>query len=242
MSNRKPFLTAEWRHLLMLNYVVEPTALEPLVPPGTILDTYQGKAYASLVAFLFLRTRLLGVPIPFHQDFEEVNLRFYVRRFAGGDWRRGVVFIQELVPKLAVALTARLVYNENYESLPMRHALETGPGQAPSSLRYEWEARGRWNGVRAKTAGEPHEPASGSLEEFITEHYWGYARQKDGSCVEYEVEHPRWRVWQASDAGLDCDAASVPGGEQFAPALSGPPASAFVADGSAVTVFQGNRV
>jgi len=242
MSNRKPFLTAEWRHLLMLNYDIEPTALEPLVPPGTTLDTYQGTTYASLVAFLFLRTRLLGVPIPFHQEFEEVNLRFYVRRFAGGDWRRGVVFIKELVPKLAVALTARLVYNENYESLPMRHALDIGPGQAPSSLRYEWEDRGRWNGMRAQTAGEPHQPAPGSLEEFITEHYWGYARQKDGSCVEYEVEHPRWQVWQAIDAGLDCDAASAPGGEQFAPALSRPPASAFVADGSAITVFQGNRL
>lgn len=236
-----PFLTAEWRHLLMLNYPVEREVLEPFVPAGTTLDTYKGRAYVSVVGFLFLKTRLLGVPVPFHQDFEEVNLRFYVRRFAGDDWRRGVVFIKEIVPRPAIALVARVVYNENYVSLPMRHRLEpSAPGQ-PASVEYGWEFNGRWNSIKAGFSDEPAESSPASLEEFITEHYWGYAAQRDGGCVEYQVEHPRWRVWPATNATFDGDVAGHYGA-QFVSALSGPPTSAFVAEGSAVTVFKGQRI
>src|SRR5262245_54368008 len=123
-SESRSFLTAEWRHLLMLNYAVEQDVLQPFVPPGTVLDTYKGVAYVSLVGFLFLKTKVLGMAVPLHQDFEELNLRFYVRRFAGDDWRRGVVFIKEIVPRPAIAMVARLAYNENYIALPMRHRLE----------------------------------------------------------------------------------------------------------------------
>jgi len=240
MNARKPFLTAEWRNLVMLNYAVDPALLEPWVPAGTVLDTFQGKHYVSLVAFQFLRTRLLGVAVPFHQDFEEANLRFYVRRFAGEDWRRGVVFIKELVPKPAVALVARWVYQENYASRPMRHEVQARPDGTPAAVRYEWEEAGRWQGVRATAVGPAREPARGSLEEFITEHYWGYARQKDGTCVEYEVEHPRWRVWPAT-ATFEGHANSLDG-SAFAQVLSAQPASSFIADGSPVTVFQGQRM
>jgi len=235
---RNPFLTAEWRHLVMLNYPVDPSILEPFVPAGTVLDTYKGQAYVSLVAFQFLRTRLLGVPVPFHQDFEEVNLRFYVRRFAQGDWRRGVVFIKELVPRAAVALIARWVYHENYVALPMRHRLETGANGVLTRLEYEWEHQGRWQGLRASLASELFIPASASLEEFITEHYWGYTRQPDGSCIEYQVEHPRWRVWRATSGTLEGDVAPLYG-DSFAAALRVPPASAFIAEGSNVTVHHG---
>jgi len=225
----------------MLNYAVDPKILEPLVPSGTTLDTYKGQAYVSIVTFLFLKTRLLGVPVPFHQDFEEVNLRFYVRRFSGEDWRRGVVFIKEIVPKPAIALVARTVYNENYISLPMRHTLENRTDGALGAVDYGWKFQGRWNSARARTTGDFKEAAPGSQEEFITEHYWGYAAQKDGGCVEYQVEHPRWRVSAVSDVALDCDAGSLYG-EAFAPILGSAPSSAFIADGSAVTVFKGVRI
>lgn len=244
-SNRRaPFLTAEWRHLLMLNYPVERELLEPFVPAGTTLDTYKGRAYVSLVGFLFLKTRLLGVAVPWHQDFEEVNLRFYVRRFAGDDWRRGVVFIKEIVPKAAIALVARLVYNENYVSLPMRHQVPSGASEStdqPSAIEYGWDFKGQWHNLRAEVSGEPAPVAPGSLEEFITEHYWGYAAQRDGGCVEYQVEHPRWRVWPAHSAAFEGNVAALYG-EAFVSALSGAPASAFVAEGSAVTVFKGQRI
>lgn len=225
----------------MLNYPVEREVLEPLVPAGTTLDTYKGKAYVSLVAFLFLKTRLLGVPVPFHQDFEEVNLRFYVRRFSGDDWRRGVVFVKEIVPKPAIAFIARAVYNENYVALPMRHSLQQSDDGSVSQLEYSWELNNRWNSLRGSAAGPMRETAPASLEEFITEHYWGYAAQKDGCCVEYQVEHPRWKVAPVSEAKFDCDLKGLYD-PAFASALSQAPSSAFLAEGSPVTVFKGVRI
>ena len=233
MSGR--FLTAEWRNLAMLNYPVDPGVLEPRVPAGCELDAWNGTTFLSVVGFRFLDTRVLGVPIPFHRDFDEVNLRFYVRRKVEGEWRRGVVFVKELVPRWAIAFVARTVYNERYVSLPMRHR------EGPGSLAYEWCSRGAWEGLGVEFEGEATVPADDAEETFISEHYWGYAAQKDGGCVEYQVEHPRWAVWRARTAELECDVRSLYGAE-FAEPLSAAPTTAFVADGSPVVVRRGRRI
>src|SRR5271155_4390270 len=90
------FLTAQWQHLAMLNYEVDASLLLPFVPAGTEIDRFEGKIFASLVGFRFLKTKLFGfVPVPMYSNFEEVNLRFYVRRQEHNEIRRGVVFIQE---------------------------------------------------------------------------------------------------------------------------------------------------
>ena len=225
----------------MLNYPVDRALLEPCVPIGTALDTYRGQAFVSVVAFEFLRTRVLGVPIPLHQDFLELNLRFYVRRFSGEEWRRGVVFAKEVVPKPAIALLARWIYNEKYVALPMRATFSPDASGAPGTVRYEWEQAGVWNRVEGTSAGPAAEPVPGSLEEFITEHYWGYTAQRDGGTLEYRVDHPRWRVWAATSAGIHGDTAPLYGGP-LAAALSQAPASAFIAEGSPVTVYQGVRI
>ncbi len=228
----------------MLNYPIDASVLEPLAPRGTTVDTYQGVAYVSIVGFLFLQTRVLGVPVPWHRDFEEVNLRFYVRRFSGDDWRRGVVFVREIVPKAVIAAVARTVYNEQYLALPMAHRIDFSGGAdpaLPASVEYRWLVDERWNHVRATTGQAPRESAPGSLEEFITEHYWGYVRQRDGSTVEYEVEHPRWLVAPAETSELACNAAHLYG-ERFAQALTSAPKSAFIATGSNVAVYRGVRL
>lgn len=234
-----PFLTAEWRHLLMLNYDVERELLEPLVPAGTVLDTYKGKAYVSLVGFQFLNTRLKGLPIPFHQDFEEVNLRFYVRRFNGEEWRRGVVFIREIVPMSAIALTARWFYNEPYVALPMDHAVDRT--EQGISLRYGWRLRESLFSMKGIGEGNPTPLVPGSLTEFITEHYWGYNRQRDGTTLEYQVEHPSWQVWTAADAQFSGDATELYG-PAFAQRLRSAPSSAFIAEGSPVVVQGGHPI
>jgi uncharacterized protein YqjF (DUF2071 family) len=87
-----PFLTAEWRDLAMLNYEIDAAVLRPFVPAGTELDAWGGRTFVSVVGFRFLGTRVRGVPVPGHRDFEELNLRFYVRRVADDGPRRGVVF------------------------------------------------------------------------------------------------------------------------------------------------------
>ena len=224
----------------MLNYAIDPAVLRPHVPAGTELDAWNGTNFVSVVGFLFLRTRVLGVPIPFHRNFEEVNLRFYVRRRGPEGWRRGVVFIKEIVPRRAIAAIARVCYDEPYVALPMRHRIESTEG-APAAgalVEYAWRFHGRWNYMGAKISGPPEAIAPGSEAEFITEHYWGYTKRRDGSGSEYQVEHPRWSAWPARDAGLDCDVAGLYG-EQFCETLRQPCRSAFVADGSPVSVRMG---
>ncbi len=172
-----------------------------------------------------------------------MNLRFYVRRRAPEGWRRGVVFIREFVPRKLIAIVARHFYNEPYLALPMRHALELENGRlrGGGSVEYAWRHRGRWNSMRAVTVGVASAPIEGSAEEFITEHYWGYTAQRNGGCVEYKVEHARWNLWQAREAVLDCDVASLYGVE-FVKPLGAPPESAFVADGSPVIVSSGTAL
>jgi len=233
------FLTGAWRSLVMLNWEVDPAILRPYVPRGTELDAWRGRTFVSCVGFLFTDTRVMGIPVPFHTRFEEVNLRFYVGRQGPEGWRRGVCFIREIVPRRAVAALARGVYNERYVAMPMRHTVELGA--RGGRVEYGWRLGGRWCSVGARVAGEPAALAAGSEEEFITEHYWGYAAQRDGGTVEYQVEHPSWRVWTAHDARLDADVAALYGAE-FAAPLAAPPSSAFVADGSPITVRRPRRI
>lgn len=237
------FLTAEWRNLAMINYEIDPAILQPLVPRGTELDTWQGKTFISEVGFLFLSTRVAGVAIPFHRNFEEINLRFYVRRKAEDGWRRGVVFVKEIVPRLAIATVARVVYNENYVARRMWHGTDLSETSFTKTgvVEYGWMERTGRNFLRVRATGKAEPLVAGSEEEFITEHYWGYAAQRDGGTVEYQVEHPSWNVWQVSQAEFDCDVELVYG-EQFAEALRGKPSSAFVADGSPIIVRKGVRL
>ena len=240
-KDERVFLSAEWRDLVMLNYAVDPRLLQDCVPRGTEVDSFGGKTYVSLVGFRFLRTKLFGfLPLPFHSNFDEVNLRFYVRRRAADGDRRGVVFIREIVPKRAVAWLARFAYGENYSRYPMRHRVSAdGAGK---SAEYEWRLKnGQWARIYAEAEVTPALPAEGSIEQFITEHYWGYAGQRDGGTIEYHVTHPQWRVWHSTRAGFEGDGAETYG-SAFAEALQRPPDSAFIADGSPVTVYAGKRV
>jgi hypothetical protein len=233
---RKVFLSAEWRHLVMLHYAVDRRVLEPLVPGGLELDQFDSVTYVSVVGFLFLKTRVFGIPFPFHRNFEEVNLRFYVRHRGAEGWRRGVVFVREIVPRRAIAALARRFYGEPYSAFPMRHTIERGARRV--HCRYEWRRNGRREFVAASATGEPEPVVPGSLEEFITEHYWGYTA-RGGCCTQYQVEHPRWRVWQATAAQFEADVASLYGAAFSAP-LSAPPTSAFIAEGSPVIVRRGS--
>ncbi len=216
----------------MLNYVVDPAFIEPLVPAGTEIDYHDGETFVSIVGFLFLDTRLLGVPIPLHRDFEEVNLRFYVKRRSADTWRRGVVFVRELVPRRAVALVARAFYGEGYLALPMKHNIEHSDSSV--SAEYSWRRGQKWEFLKVSASGEPHSIPAGSHAEFITEHYWGYTAVRD-RCSEYRVEHSRWKIWDAATFNF-CAEIAVLFGRQFAETLRAAPRSVFIADGSPITV------
>jgi uncharacterized protein YqjF (DUF2071 family) len=239
-ESKRVFLSAEWRDLVMLNYEVEPNLLSRCVPPGTALDSFKGRTYLSLIGFRFCHTKLLGfLPVPFHANFDEVNLRFYVRRKEGNQDRRGVVFIAEVVPRRAIATTARLAYGENYTHLPMKHRIETQG--LNKTVEYQWQVSDQWCKIYAQTVGPPVQPQEGSLEQFITEHFWGYSNQRAGGTIEYHVSHVPWQVWTSPKAGFEGKTTALYG-EELAIVLQRRPDCAFVADGSPVTVFRGNKI
>jgi len=105
------------------------------------------------------------------------------------------------------------------------------------NVEYAWRWRNRWNQIKLTTSGAARMAEEGSEDQFITEHYWGYAAQRDGGCVEYRVEHPSWRVWQAGSASFDGDMEELYGRE-LAAVIQGKPASAFLAEGSEVSVMK----
>jgi uncharacterized protein YqjF (DUF2071 family) len=229
----KPFLTANWRYLVMLNFPVDRKLLESRVPVGTELDFYRGETYVSVVGFLFYHALVVGLPIPRHRNFEEVNLRFYVRKKSADTWRRGVVFIRELVPKIAIAITARVFYGEPYLALPMRSEVEERDGIVRA--KYEWRRGRKWEGLTMNAHGEAQNIRQASHEEFITEHYWGYTARGERTS-EYRIEHPRWKIWPADSFEIKADVAALYG-EKFVEPLSAAPRSAFIADGSFISVF-----
>jgi uncharacterized protein YqjF (DUF2071 family) len=230
-------MTAEWNWLAMANYAVDPSLLNPLVPRGTELDSFDGLTYVSLIGFLFNRSRIFGVPIPLHQSFEEVNLRFYVRR---GE-KRGVVFIRELVPRFWVAAIARLGYNENYRSVPMSHRIHADQVNEGIEAEYAWGAGPHRCSLRVAAEGPSFLPVEGSLSQFITEHFWGYAAQQDSGSKEYEVQHPQWPVHNAREVQVEGDHSHFYG-DAFGAVPKGPPDSAFLAVGSGVKVYKGTRI
>jgi uncharacterized protein YqjF (DUF2071 family) len=229
----RPFLSANWRYLAMLNFVVDPKIVAPLVPPGTEIDFENGETFLSVVGFLFLDTRLLGLPIPLHRDFEEVNLRFYVRKKSADTWRRGVVFVREMVPRRAIATIARTFYGEPYLAVPMKHDIDHADSKL--SVEYSWRRGTKWESLKMSARGEAQSIPAGSHAEFITEHYWGYTCFR-GGCSEYRVEHPRWKVWNADSFEFKADVPALYGA-QFIEPLSAAPRSAFIADGSPIEVL-----
>jgi uncharacterized protein YqjF (DUF2071 family) len=223
----------------MLNYEVDSGLVRQFVPPGTELDPWQGKNFISLVGFRFLNATVLGVPVPFHRNFDEINLRLYVRRREGSEVKRGVAFIREIVARRAVASIARWGYNEPYVTRSMAHRLERNA--LAFEACYSWTGRRDRGELSAKALGEPVTPRDSSEGQFIAEHYWGYSTQRDGGCLEYRVDHPPWRLWRAHEAAFEGEVDELYGRE-LAATLRGAPASAFIAEGSAVTVLRGRRL
>lgn len=230
----RTFLAAEWNNLIMANYEVDAAVLEPYLPNKTELDYYKGKLFVSLVGFMFENTRMLGLRVPFHVNFEEVNLRFYVRFKEGNEWRRGVVFIKEIVPRSAIVVVANTLYREKYVRLPMTSFIRKSGDEM--TIGYGWKYKKQWNRIEATTGIKPVAMQAGSEPEFIAEHYWGYSRYSTAVTFEYAVMHPSWEIYPVRSYTIDCAFGALYG-DAFAFLGKAAPSSVFVAKGSAVTVM-----
>jgi uncharacterized protein YqjF (DUF2071 family) len=233
------FLTAEWRKLAIANYEIDKSLLAKYIPAGTQLDLWNDTCYVSLIGFMFLNTKLLGMSIPFHTNFEEVNLRFYVKRFENGSWKRGVVFIKEIVPRPALTFIANTIYNENYETLPMEHVWISKRDKR--IIEYRWKKGEKWNYLKIHASTESYEIEMNSETEFITEHYWGYAKGNKNKTIEYEVTHPKWKSYTVDDYDIDVDFRGVYG-KEFEFLRSAKPKSVMLAEGSQITVERSRTI
>lgn len=227
------FLKAEWKNLALFNYEVNAKILEKYVPAGTEIDLWNNKCYVSLVGFMFKNTKVLGLKVPFHVDFEEVNLRFYVKRFENGEWKRGVVFIKEIVPKKAITFIANTLYQEHYETQKMRH--EIIEGDTTNTFIYQWKSKEKWNTIELETKKDLTKIGIDSDAEFITEHYFGYTKITKDLTFEYEVQHPRWEQYEVLHHNIDIDFEKTYG-EDFKFLQNIKPTSVFLAKRSKITV------
>ena len=233
------FLSAAWNNLIMANYEIPPATLDQLVPKGVKLDFFQDKTYVSLIGFLFLNTRILGLSIPYHTNFEEVNLRFYVRYHDSGQIKRGVSFIKEFVPRRAISIVANNIYSEKYEAVKMKHfhheeenCLSTG---------YEWKKANSWYKLHCTVEKQSHPLRGGSMEEFIAEHYWGFTKVNDKKTTAYEVYHPKWEIFPVNEYSITCDF-GICFGEKFALLNKKEPSNVFMARGSKVKIFHKHSI
>jgi len=225
------FLKAEWRKLAIINYKIDPEILTKYLPKGTELDFYSDICYVSLVGFMFLNTKLLGVSVPFHRNFEEVNLRFYVKKKENGIWKRGVVFIKEIVPKSALSFVANTFYKENYITMPMKNEIHEKGNDV--RVKYSWKDKS-WHSIEitAENKALPIQP--NSEFEFITEHYFGFTKIGDKTS-EYEVCHPQWEQYPVKECALEIDFKSIYGNDfEFLTVEN--PVSVMLAEGSGIEV------
>jgi uncharacterized protein YqjF (DUF2071 family) len=235
---QKKFLTANWLRLIMANYTIDADVLKPFLPAKTTLDTWNNKTFVSLVGFLFHDTHVLKIRFPFHTTFPEVNLRFYVRYKENDQYKRGVVFIKEIVPRPAITLIANYLFNERYITLPMKNFVHIT--QQQQHIGYHWKFKNHWNKLEVQTGLKKYSIQSGSEEEFITEHFWGYSGISKTATGEYQVEHPRWDIFPVEQYTIDCDFSNLYG-PSFSVLNGLTPASVFLAEGSGISVY-GKRI
>jgi uncharacterized protein len=236
---RKTFLTAEWRKLIIINYSIDPNKLLPYLPHKTELDFWNDQCYVSLVGFRFLNTKLKGISLPFHRDFEEINLRFYVRYKDGNTWKRGVTFIKEIVPKPALTFVANSFYGEKYVTLPTKYQWELNSDSM--KVAYEWKHKGEWDSIEVTAASTSLHIVPGSEEEFITEHYWGYTPINDRLSSEYQVEHPKWQTYPVMSHKISVRFGELYGAE-FGLLKDALPQSIMLAEGSVISVRGASKI
>ncbi len=227
----RQFLSAQWRDLIIASYAVDPGMLASRLPDGLELDLFDGQAVCSLVGFMFLDTRVLGIAWPTYRNFPEINLRFYVRERSGE--KRGVVFVRELVKSRVVAQIARTVYNEPYVHAKIQNEIEE---EATRSVRYAFQLNGGQGTMRVESSPESQIPDEDSTEHWFKEHQWGYGATRKGRTLRYEVQHPHWACHRVESHDIDVDWGWIYG-DEWSSMSNAQPLSVVHAVGSDIKVF-----
>lgn len=228
--NNRLFMRAHWHHVLSLTYPVDEKLLLPYLPSGARISELKGSPRVSLVAFGFKDTRVKGIKIPLHVNFPEINLRFYVEV----EGKRAVVFIREFVPRPAISLVAKGIFNEPYKTILMKMNIE----DRKSEVRVSHSFKG--NMIQANLSSILSVPDTNSPEYWLTHHELGVGRSHSGETQLYKVKHPVWELYNIKTLDWKVDFKSLYGKEwEFLNTLE--PSHTTVARGSEVEVFLPER-
>lgn len=231
-------IKASWKKLILANYTIEPEVLARYLPFKTELDRWDNHCFVSLVGFMFMDTSTFGIKFPFHVHFEEVNLRFYVTHQDGDVWKRGVVFVKEIVPLPGITLIANTIYKEHYETRPMKHTWDFTTDEL--KVEYQWKKK-RWHTLNITTGSVPVEMTAESEQMFFTDQHWGFTKVNPQLTMQYEVEHPFWTYYETKDYQIDADFGSLYG-EEFSFLSAQKPYSVFLAEGSEISLRKHGRI
>ena len=235
---QKVLMTARFSEVVAVNFQIDPKVLAPRIPKGLELDFYKGETYVSLVAMMLRDVRVWGIPIHIATGFEELNMRFYVRRKDGDGYQRGACFIKDYVSSGAAAWILGSLFKADFHKIKMKHD-NTGfadDGESVPSVDYRWKVGDHWNRLRIKARSKVQKTGSDTKVGFILNHNNEYSSRK-GKTLEYRATHPTWTVWDAAQANFTCDVKTL-FGQEFEKPLSKRPASVFVASGSDFTIYK----
>lgn len=224
----KTLMTAYWTNLLTATYEADRSLLNEFLPAGTELNTWNGKYLMSIVAFIFSKPRVLNIPAPVYRSFEEINLRFYVRRKENNNWKKGVVFIREIAPARLIGLSAKWLYKENFISLPLKHEFHTNDDL--QYINYACKVKNKWGQLNITCAAKEFDPEPGCIEGFIRDHYWGYTKNKNDRTAEFSIEHSSWKIYPATHFALNMNIGEIYG-PGFTDYFDQKPVSVFLMDG-----------
>lgn len=182
-----------WRHVLFANWPVDPQFIEPHIPTGLTLDTYDGRAWLSVVPFtnIDVRPRIFprgtGIPLP------ELNLRTYVTH----DGTQGVYFFSLDADGILAVIGARLFHHLPYYYAKINLTVDSGTVQFASRRRHPGARPVRFESEYS-ASGDRENAESGSLAHFLTERYRYYTEAPDESIRYADVEHEPWPLYDAS--------------------------------------------
>lgn len=170
----------EWNNVLFFHWVVPYKSLRNCVPKNLNIDTFDGKAYVSLVAFTMQKIRPKKLPsIPFISNFHEINLRTYINN----DNKKGVYFLNIETEKLLSAFIAQKLSGLPYEKARIKRVDKKYTSTNPKKklfLETEFEIG---ETILDKTM----------LDIWLTERYCLYLT-KGPSLYRYDIHHKEWEL------------------------------------------------
>ena len=227
MKAKNIFMTGHWEDLIMVTFEVDKAILEPYLPKDTEIDLFNGKALMSMVAFTFSKVKFFGIKVPFHQQFGQINFRFYAK--SKTDDTKGVVFIKEFAPKPLIASVANLCYNEPYFYKSIRRNKTLKQGRI--NMKYSY---GNLK-IKASAKEKTGKLNPNTLKHFVVDRYIAYIKSYSGKTVQYKINHRPWELYDATSVTIENDILSLlPKKFKQAKLLS----TCFV-DGSFITVEKG---